>query len=281
MSSEEQILRSLSVEPMSTLAARPSTLKVKVLLLAAGLGTRLRPVTDAIPKCLVPIAGRPLLDYWSDRLAEAGIREALINTHTHADQVRSHIGRSNQGGGVRFSEFHEPRLLGSAGTIAANPAYASDADAIVVIYADNLSDVDLHGLLSFHASHPDPLSMLLFRAADPSACGIVELDAAARVVSFVEKPPLPRSDLANAGVYVLDAAAYREIGHMAVVDLGFDVLPRFVGRMRGWLWAGYHQDIGTHENLERARREFPLRSLKVRDESQRGLPASESLDDVT
>ena len=61
---------------------------VKALLLAGGMGTRLRPLTDTIPKCLVPIGGRPLLDFWVDRLAEAGIREARINTHALADQVR-------------------------------------------------------------------------------------------------------------------------------------------------------------------------------------------------
>jgi NDP-sugar pyrophosphorylase family protein len=235
-------------------------LKVKALLLAGGLGTRLRPITDSLPKCLIPIAGRPLLDYWADRLAEAGIRDALINTHAHADQVRSHIRRANTQGGVRFTEFHEPQLLGSAGTIAANPTYCDQADAIVVIYADNLSDVDLRGLLAFHGSHQDPLTMLLFRASDPTACGIVEVDTQGRVVSFVEKPAFPRSDMANAGIYVLSAAAYREIAQMGVFDLGFDVLPRFIGRMRGWLWAGYHQDIGSHESLERARREFPSRS---------------------
>lgn len=247
---------------MAILLPGNPTHKVKALLLAGGLGTRLRPITDSIPKCLIPIAGRPLLDYWIDRLAQAGIRDALINTHAHADQVRSYLRRVNHAGIIRFAEFHESQLLGSAGTIAANPAYADDADAIVVIYADNLSDVDLRGLLSFHGSHPDLLTMLLFRAPDPTACGIVEIDELGRVESYFEKPPLPRSEMVNAGVYVVDATAYREIAHAEAFDFGFDVLPRFVGRMRGWFWAGYHQDIGTHESLERARREFPLRSEK-------------------
>jgi NDP-sugar pyrophosphorylase family protein len=267
LSSVGKSFRGVGGEPAAIPPQGNSPFRIKALLLAAGLGTRLRPITDTIPKCLLAITGRPLLDYWGDRLAQAGIRDVLINTHALADEVRSHLGHMNVAGAVRFTEFHEPRLLGSAGTIAANPDYADDADAIVVIYADNLSDVDLRGLLSFHGFHPDPLTMVLFRAADPTACGIVELDAAARVLSFVEKPPVPRSDLANAGVYVFDAAAYREIARMGAFDLGFDVLPRFVGRMRGWLWEGYHQDIGTHESLERARREFPSRSEAVRTQT--------------
>ena len=101
---------------------------VKALLLAGGLGTRLRPLTDTIPKCLVPIAGRPLLDVWVDRLAEAGIREARINTHALADQVRAYIADVNSEGRLRLVESYEPELLGSAGTVAANADLADGAE---------------------------------------------------------------------------------------------------------------------------------------------------------
>jgi D,D-heptose 1,7-bisphosphate phosphatase len=120
-------------------------------------------------------------------------------------------------------------------------------------------------MLAFHRSHDDPFTMLLFRAPNPSACGIAELDEEGRVVSFVEKPKEPRGNLANGGVYVVDAEAYREIAAMKAFDLGFEVLPRFVGRMRGWPWVGYHLDVGTHEALERARSDAPgLRARGVR-----------------
>jgi D,D-heptose 1,7-bisphosphate phosphatase len=245
---------------------------VKALLLAGGLGTRLRPVTDTIPKCLVPIAGRSLLDYWIERLTEAGITEARINTHAHAEQVREYIGSVNAEGRVRLAESHEPELLGSAGTIAANADLADDVEDVVIIYADNLSDIDLHPLLAFHRWHGDPMTMMLFRAPNPRACGIAELDAQDRVVSFVEKPDRPASDLANAGLYVATATAYREIAEMQAFDLGFDVLPRFVGRMRGWVWGGYHRDIGTLDALEAARNiaktVFPDRPASGRDETR-------------
>ena len=153
--------------------------RVKALLLAGGLGTRLRPLTDTIPKCLVPIAGRPLLEYWVDRLADAGIAEARVNTHAHADQVRDYIGSVNAEGRLHLAESYEPELLGSAGTIAANADLADDADEVVIVYADNFSDVDLRPLLAFHRWHGDPFTMLLFRAPNPRACGIAELDARA------------------------------------------------------------------------------------------------------
>jgi len=226
---------------------------VKALLLAGGLGTRLRPLTETIPKCLIPIAGRPLLDYWVQYLAEAGIVEARINTHAHAERVRDYIESVNASGRLRLVEAHEPELLGSAGTVAANAELADGAETVVILYADNLSDLDLRPLLAYHRRHGDPLTMVLFRAPDPRACGIVELDAQDRIVSFVEKPERPKSDLANAGLYVLDAAAYRAIAAMRAFDLGFDVLPQFVGRMRGWVWGGYFRDVGTHQALEQAR----------------------------
>lgn len=242
--------------------------EAKAIILAGGLGTRLRPLTDTVPKCLVPIAGRPLLDYWVDRLVEAGVREARVNNHAHADQVRDYVGRVSAGGRLALAESFEPVLLGSAGTIAANPDLADGADAVIVIYADNFSDVDLGAMLAFHRSHGDPFSILLFRAPNPAACGIAELDGDGRVVSFVEKPEEPKGDLANGGVYVVDADAYREIAAMHAFDLGFEVLPRFVGRMRGWPWEGYHLDVGTFEALEKARRDAPrLRT------APRGRPA--------
>jgi histidinol-phosphate phosphatase family protein len=238
--------------------------RAKALILAGGLGARLHPLTNTIPKCLLSIGGQPLLGYWVECLAEAGITEARINTHAHAGRVREYIELVNATGRLRLAESYEPKLLGSAGTVTANADLADTADEIVIIYADNLSDIDLRPLLAFHRQHGDPLTMLLFRAANPRACGIAELDGEGRIVSFVEKPERPNNDLANAGLYVVNAAAYREIAAMGAFDLGVDALLRFVGRMRGWVWGGYYLDIGTHEALERARREvvsaFPDKS---------------------
>jgi histidinol-phosphate phosphatase family protein len=227
--------------------------RTKALLLAAGLGTRLRPLTDSVPKCLIPIAGKPLLDIWINCLIECGIREARINTHALAAAVRAHIAQINAENNLILVEAHEPTLLGSAGTVTANAELANDVDEVIIIYADNFSDIDLRPLIAFHREHTDPLTMVLFRAPNPSACGIVELDEDGRIISFVEKPKVPASNLANAGLYVVDAAAYREIAEMKAFDLGFEVLPRFVGRMRGWTWGGYYLDIGTYESLKLAR----------------------------
>ncbi|MBI1367290.1 MAG: NTP transferase domain-containing protein [Planctomycetes bacterium] len=231
--------------------------KTKALLLAGGLGTRLRPVTDTVPKCLVPIAGRPLLDYWFDALGPAGATEVRINTHHLPDAVRRYIAQKNVEGQFHLTESYEPKLLGSAGTIHANRDFADDATDVLIIYADNLSNVDLAAMLAFHHEHGDPMTMLLFHHPLPKQAGIVELDDASRVISFVEKPAEPKSDLANAGIYAVTAEAYREMADMNAFDLGFDVLPKFVGRMRGYTFDGYHRDIGTLGALAAAEADAP------------------------
>ncbi len=225
---------------------------VKALLLAGGLGTRLRPITETTPKCLVPVGGRPMLDYWLDTLEAAGVSQALLNTHHLRDPVKTWLDTANQSRKLTITETYEPELLGSAGTVTANRSFADDAEAVVVIYADNLSDIDLVAFVDFHRAHADPMSIALFRTPYPEKCGIATLDAEARVTAFVEKPDHPESDLANAGLYVLSPEAWREIADMGAFDFGFDVIPKFVGRMRGYDHPGYHRDIGTHESLAQA-----------------------------
>ncbi len=227
--------------------------QVKALLLAGGLGTRLRPLTETTPKCLIDIGGKALLTYWIEALRKAGVVEAVINNHHLPDQVRTYIEQVNEESALRLRESYEPLLLGSAGTIHANRDLADGADCVLVIYADNISDMNLASLVTYHQSHGFPVTMVLFHAPDPRQAGIATLDASGTVVEFVEKPEVPTSDLANAGVYVLSAEAYREVADMDAFDMGFDVLPRFVGRMKGWPWEGYHLDIGTHEALKKAR----------------------------
>ena len=220
-------------------AANPTQVN-PIVLVAGGVGAS-------------PFVG--LLDYWFDRLDEAGVRDVLINTHHHRDAMRAYVDRVNTAGRHRVVEAHEPDLLGSAGTIHANRHFVTDGEDCLIVYADNLSDVDLGQMIAVHRGHDDPVTMMLFHAPCPEQCGIAELDEKGRIVSFVEKPDEPRSDLANAGVYAVRAEAYREMAEMNAFDLAFDVLPSFVGRMRGWVWSGYHRDTGTMDALRRARRE--------------------------
>ena len=227
---------------------------MKAFLLAAGEGTRLRPLTETTPKCLVPICGRPLLAYWFDLFRRYGVEEVTINTHHLVDQVRAYL-RSVEGVSV-FVTF-EPELLGSAGTIYANRDFVKGEDAFFILYADNLTNANLNALEGFHRSHPGIATMGLFETSVPHQCGIVALDAEGRIVDFVEKPKHPKSHLANAGIFVAGPALFDFLSDRTPLDLGHDVLPRLIGRMYGVRIREYLLDIGTWENYRRAQEEWP------------------------
>lgn len=229
-----------------------SAAAANALVLAGGLGTRLRPLTETVPKCLVEVAGVPLLEYWMHALDGAGVGEVVVNTHHLPDAVRAYLQHVPDRYALRVRESFEPVLLGSAGTVTANRSLADGVDDVLLVYADNLSSVSLPAALAFHRSHGAPFTMVLFHTDRPHACGIASLDAAGTVTEFVEKPKEPKGNLANAGIYVVSAAAYREIADLNAFDLGFDVLPKFVGRMKGFVHEGLHLDIGNLEALEKS-----------------------------
>lgn len=230
---------------------------MKAFLLAAGLGTRLRPLTDTVPKCLVPIDGVPLLDIWLDQLAAAGVDEVLVNLHHLPELVTRHL--SNRPLPVAVRTSYEPTLLGSAGTLRANRDFVAAADMFLAVNADNLTDFDLRLLVEKQRASGAVATLALFRATDPGSCGILELRDGV-VGSFEEKPENPRSDLANAGLYAFTPAVLDVIDGPVPADIGGHVLPRLVGRARGMsIGDAYFVDVGTHEALERARREWPER----------------------
>ena len=238
------------------LAVIVKTRTVKALLLAGGYGTRLQPLTDTIPKCLLELDGKRLIDYWVLKLIDAGVKQAIVNTHHLREVVRKYIETVNSQNKIDLIESYEPELLGSAGTVSNNASFADNCEMVLLIYADNLSSIDLGKLIDFHRSHSEPVTMLLFHAENPKACGIATLDKNGLIINFVEKPAIPDSDLANAGVYVVDSDVYRDIADMNAFDFGFDVLPHYVGKMKGYVFNGYHRDIGTIASLERARQDI-------------------------
>jgi mannose-1-phosphate guanylyltransferase len=232
---------------------------MKAFLLAAGLGTRLRPITDSTPKCLLPIDGRPLLDIWLDALLRAGVTEVLLNAHHLADQVEAHVAARIGAPAVRL--VIEPELLGSAGTLRANRDFVVDEDMFLAINADNLTDFDLSVLIDMHRSCGAVATLSLFRAPDPTQVGVVEVNADL-VVGFEEKPAHPHGDLANAGMYAFAPAVIEEITGPDPRDIGFDLLPKLIGRARAVALNGsYFIDIGTSEALRRARDDWKGRTV--------------------
>ncbi|MEE8400377.1 MAG: nucleotidyltransferase family protein [Desulfobacterales bacterium] len=239
---------------------------MKAFLLAAGKGTRLRPHTDTLPKCLVPIQGKPLLEIWINLLESHGITEVLVNTHHHAEKVDAFVRSKRPHTKMTIRTVYEPQLLGSAGTVAAHRDFVDEKDDFLIAYADNLTNMNLSDMIGFHSrckTRGAILTMGLFRAPDPSACGIAVLDAEAKITDFTEKPPVPIGNLANGGIYVASPAFFdylpdhRNNPADSVFDFGYQVFPLLLGKMYGYEIKEYLRDIGTLDAYQAALEEWP------------------------
>jgi mannose-1-phosphate guanylyltransferase len=230
---------------------------MRALLLAAGIGSRLRPLTNTTPKCLVTVHDRPLLDYWLDLVFDGGIERALLNTHWLAEQVRAHV--DNSPWRSRIDLVHEDELLGTGGTVLANRHWFG-GQPFLVAHADNLTDFDVAGLIAAHDERPAGclMTMLAFRTDDPRSCGILELDRENRVLAFHEKVENPPGNLANGAVYIFEPEVIEDIARLGrnVVDLSTEIIPNYLGRILCVETSGYHRDIGNPESLRRAHSEF-------------------------
>jgi mannose-1-phosphate guanylyltransferase len=230
---------------------------MRALLLAAGFGARLRPITDRVPKCLVEVRGKPLLDYWFENLFDAGVDRALVNTHYLSALVETHVLRSPWRD--RIDLVHETELLGTGGTILANTAFARGG-ALMVAHADNLTDFDARGLMAAHAERPPGavMTMLAFRTDHPRSCGILECDEKGLVQAFHEKVENPPGDLANGAVYILepDVLNLLESFGTPVIDFSTEVIPKLMGRILAVPLDCYHRDIGSPEALRKAEIEY-------------------------
>lgn len=226
---------------------------MRALLLAAGMGLRLLPITATRPKCMVEINGRPLLDYWLELLFEAGIERALVNTHWLPDQVTAFVLKSRWAD--RIDLVHEEELLGTGGTVLANRDWLQEKPFIVA-HADNLTDFDVRGFIDAHRARPKghAITMLGFRTDTPHSCGILELDKRGTVIAFHEKVDDPPGNLANGAVYIFEPEVVDAIAAKGrrVVDLSTEIIPRFIGRILCVETCGYHRDIGTPESLSQA-----------------------------
>jgi mannose-1-phosphate guanylyltransferase len=230
---------------------------MRALLLAAGLGTRLRPLTDTVPKVMVDIAGRPLLDRWLAMLFAGGIERILVNTHYLAPVIQGFVRSSPWSGAVDLVD--EPSLLGTGGTLLANRSWFGRGP-LLVTHGDNASDLDIRAFIKTHAERPPNVlaTMALFRTDHPQSCGIAVMDGDRIIREFHEKTADPPGNLANAAAFIFEPEIfnYLEAAGKPVIDLSAEIVPQLLGRIQGFEIDGYHRDIGTPESLEMARKHF-------------------------
>lgn len=222
---------------------------MKAFILAAGAGTRLRPLTDSCPKPMLPIAGEPLLAHTLHWLRRYAISEAALNLHHLPEVVRTGLGNGAQFG-MRLHYSYEPELLGTAGAarrIAEHDPSFFD-QTFVVIYGDLLLDLNLADLLAFHRERASMFTIALKHTDTPQSQGMIEVDASGRVLRFVEKPQVwTGGDVANAGVYICEPAVIERIPP-GFSDFGHDIIPALLREgapVYGRPLQGYLLDIGT------------------------------------
>ena len=226
---------------------------LRALLLAAGLGTRLRPLTDQWPKCLMPIRKHPLLGYWLHTLRTVGVQDVVVNTHYHANEVKKFLAQQQFAGWVKA--VHEPELLGTAGTLRANSSFFL-ANTILLAHADNWCQCNFLAFVNYHFQQRPahcPITMMTFDTDTPQSCGVVETDDQNVVLAYHEKVHNPPGRRANAAVYLLQPELLQWLkNNPNVADFSTEVLPRFIGHIATWHNAGIHRDIGTLAALQAA-----------------------------
>lgn len=230
---------------------------MKAVLLAAGLGTRLQPITNNIPKCLVNIQGKPLLQYWLELLFSGGIDEVLINTYYLPDAVNEFVNRCQWRDKIHL--VHEDELLGTGGTLLNNREWLSTG-SFLVAHADNLTIFNLAQFEERHKNRPVDvdITMMTFITDSPESCGIIKEDGDGVVRNFYEKLPDPPGNCANAAVYIFEPVIFDFLAGLGKkeIDLSTEVIPHYLGRIVTFHNPHYHRDIGTPESLVMAEAEF-------------------------
>jgi mannose-1-phosphate guanylyltransferase len=235
---------------------------IKAFLLVAGRGERLKPLTDTIPKCLLPINGTPLLQIWLEHLQSSGIHDVMINSHWLHEQVHAFVDKwSAKDNNMNIILFHEPDLLGSAGTLLANRKWV-EHDPFFIIYGDNLTQFDLQKMFAFHLKNKQPLTIRIYKGADPKRAAIVCLDKNGIVIDFEEKPQKPKSDLGAGGIYIADYRIFnffptpdKKRKHSSL-DLSYHILPQMIDKMKAYYSGEFSVDIGTRESYIEAQKKW-------------------------
>lgn len=238
------------------------------MILAAGEGTRLRPLTLTRPKPMLPVGEHPVLEWIVLWLLAHGIEEIAINLHYRPETITEHFA-DGAPWGVRLRYSPEETIMGSAGGLKLLESYFTGP--FVVVYGDVLTDLDLHRLIRFHqkATAEAHATLSLYRASNPTECGIVGIESDGRVTRFVEKPAPDAvfSDLTNSGVLILDTPLLSAIPANRFYDIGSDLLPDLLARQIP-IFAqeiepeAYLIDMGTPEKYARVQQEWPTARMQ-------------------
>lgn len=233
---------------------------MKAVILAAGLGTRLHPITDKIPKAMVKIGGKPLLHHHIDSLKSNGITDIWITLHWLPEVIQKYFGDGSNFG-IKISYSYEKELLGTAGALK-NPSFKIGEqltkETFLIVYGDNFTNINYTNLIKSHRKNRGVMTIGLYKSDEPWTKGIIETNSRGKVIRMVEKPPkeLVTTDQVNAGIYVCESRVLDYIPN-GFSDFGFDIIPSILNSgevICGFVGEHFVQDVGTFRGLRQARR---------------------------
>lgn len=243
---------------------------VKAMILAAGVGSRLDPLTRNVPKPMVPVVNQPVMEHIVHLLVRHGFTEIVCNTHYLADQVEPYFGDGSRiGANMRFNR--EEQLMGTAGglkRVAEDWGFFDTDEPFLVIGGDDLTDINLTAMLHFHRDQNALATIALTKVSDPSQFGVVVMEKGGAIVEFVEKPApgTAPSNLVNTGVYLFNPRILERIPSGTFYDFGKQVFPGLLNTgevFNGYCTDNYWRDVGNLREYRECHDDFFNGLLKV------------------
>ena len=230
---------------------------MRAMVLSAGYGTRLGDITREMPKPMLRLQGRPMLEYIICHLARHGFNQIAINLHFMPDMIRDYFGDGSRFG-VELVYSYEPKLLGTAGGVKKMADFLCAEGAFMVQYGDVLTDQDFTAMLHFHRERKALATLLLHQRARSNS--VVSLDKEGRIIGFLERPTEEarrgvKSPWVNSGICICDPQFLDEIPADVACDLPRDIFPKLVdsGRLYGFPLSGYRCAVDSPDRLAEAR----------------------------
>lgn len=226
---------------------------MKAVVLAGGLGTRLRGRIADLPKPMAPVAGRPFLEYLLDRLVLAGTESIILSVGYRAEIIQNHFGNAYRGVPLKYAYEEQP--LGTGGALA-HAVNGLDDDPVLALNGDTLLQLDIHELTRWYAKAPEPLAMVLRQVNDAGRYGAIRLEDD-RVTGFEERG-VSAPGMINGGVYIFRPNMFWSLGLTGRFSFEVDVLQKHCHRLRprAFITDAYFIDIGIPEDLDRAGQEM-------------------------
>lgn len=239
--------------------------KMKALFLSGGMGTRLRPLTDELPKPMVPIMNKPLLERNMDNLKKCGINDIVISTCYKPQYIQEYFGDGSKFG-LKIAYVCEETPLGTGGAIK-KTGHLYD-DTFLVFNADILCNMDFTDLIRFHKSKSAAVTIAVAQVSNPSAYGVIEYDKSDYAISFTEKPKADeiKSDYINAGVYVFEPGVLREIPEGRPVSIEREIFPALLqkgSKVAVYKGCSYWMDIGTPEKYMQSHKDIMAGDCRI------------------